>query len=212
MSNIDDGYIKYDRSHFTKTPSLEKEEYSSLEKWRRKLYELALIGEYLPEGIGYGNLSARYDYSEYRKTNHAQFCITGTQTGKYPHLSGDHYTRVIDYDFASLAVHTHGPLEASSESLTHASLYSASSDINAVFHIHSRTIWEQMIATGELTTHQDIPYGTLEMANAVKELGSKHSSGRFAMKGHEDGVVIYGTSLDSVGSDTLDLFNRYVCD
>lgn len=209
MSNIDDGYIKYDRGDFTLADPLNEEEYSDLEQWRNKLFKLKLIGEYLPERIGYGNLSQRKSYQHLHTTRKSQFCITGTQTGKYEKLSGEYYTRVLDYDFKKMSIKAYGPLEASSEALTHASLYDVNQNICSVFHIHSATIWKGMIEANELCTGSDVPYGTLEMAEAVALIARSHNQGSFVMKGHEDGVVIFGENNEQVGELTIKLFELY---
>src|SRR5665647_3130955 len=114
MKVIDDGVIKYDRSNFTQCGLIDLVEYSSLEYWRKKLFKLNLIGEYAEAEVGFGNLSVIRDYSQFHNTSHPQFIITGTQTGKYPDLDGNFYTRVLDYDIEKLKINMMGPIEASS--------------------------------------------------------------------------------------------------
>jgi hypothetical protein len=78
--------------------------------------------------------------------------------------------------------------------LTHAAVYRANPEINAVFHVHSPDIWQQV----HPSTSSDIAYGTPAMAKAVAELVAS-SSGLFTMGGHEDGVVSYGTDCQAAG-------------
>jgi len=181
MKVIDDGIIKYDRSNFTQCGPIVLVEYSELEEWRKKLFDLELIGEYKEERIGYGNLSTVQDYRIYHATTNTQFLITGTQTGRYKNLDGRFYTRVLDYDISKLKIKVMGPLEASSESLTHAAIYAANSNITAIFHIHSKAIWEGMIRDQDSFTAKDIPYGTVEMAKATQE----------CVKGKNAGSILY---------------------
>jgi len=209
MKVIDDGVIKYNRSNFTQCGPIELVEYLHLENWRKKLFHRNLIGEYLEEKIGFGNMSQFYDYAHFFKAPHPQFIITGTQTGKYADLDGWFYTRVLDYDIQKLNIKVMGPLEASSEALTHAAIYSHNHKIKAVFHIHSAKIWEGMINDGKQFTQKDIPYGTVEMAYATQECVGNANSGIFCMKGHQDGVVAYGRSLDEVGEIILESYHRY---
>lgn len=206
---IDDGYIKYDRSHFTKAAALKEHEFTDIEKWRAILFEKELIGEYQKEKIGYGNISKRADYSHYKKTSQPQFCISATQTGKHPILNGNHYTRVLDFNISENIIVAQGPNEASSESLTHGAIYSSNQEINYVFHIHSKKIWLGMIKDKLPTTSAEIPYGTMQMANAVQDITNQHYEGWFAMEGHEDGVVIYSKQIEKAGELTLELYNRY---
>ena len=89
MKVIDEGVIKYNRSNFTHSDPINLVEYSELEYWRKKLFKLNLIGEYLEFGVGFGNLSEVKDFSQYYETTKTQFLITGTQTGKYSDLDGN---------------------------------------------------------------------------------------------------------------------------
>ncbi len=199
MSEIDDGVIKYER-HFTPSTPLEPDEYSTLEKWRKKLFNLKLIGEYPKVCIGYGNLSQKV-----RTSDSIEFIITATQTGKFADLSGEHYTLVEGYDFEKNLIKAKGVLDASSEALTHASIYECSKDINVVFHIHDKEIWTKMLEQNFESTPPDVPYGTIEMVKAVRELIKGRSSGVFAMAGHEDGIVSWAKSHDEAGKLILDL-------
>lgn len=209
MKVIDDGVIKYDRSNFSLSGPLESFEYQELEFWRNKLFKIGLIGEYPTEKIGFGNMSTVKDYSQFTKSIHPQFIITGTQTGKYSELSGSHYTRVLDYNINKLQIKMMGCIEASSEALTHAAIYESNDKIKAVFHIHSSVIWKKMIEDNLDFTAAHIPYGTVEMAIATKKCISGKTNGVFCMHGHEDGIVIYSESLELAGNRTLDLYDKY---
>ncbi len=209
MCPIDDGVIKYDRSQFEHSDALSSDEFYELERWRNTLYNLKLIGEYLPEKIGYGNLSQRKDYRYLKKIEKPQFIITGTQTGGLPELNGEYYTRVLDFDLSKNQVNVNGPLEASSEALTHAAVYEGNPNINVVFHIHSTPIWKGMIAENYPATAKEIPYGTLDMANAVQEIVKVNDSGIIVMKGHDDGVISFANDLDTAGKLLLQVYDKF---
>ncbi len=210
MSEIDDGIIKYDTSGYTKSPSLKEDEYIELEKWRHKLYQINLIGEYLPEKIGFGNLSSKRNYQEFHNTKSTQFVITGTQTGGLEHLNGNHYTRVLDYDFKNWSIKAMGPVQASSEALTHAAIYESNPDnITTVFHIHSKEIWKGMIREGYDSTPADVPYGTEEMANSVIACVGKSDRGIIVMKGHEDGVISFGPSMEIAAEMIMEVYKKF---
>lgn len=209
MKVIDDGVIKYDRSNFSRCETLYENEYLELEYWREKLYKLNLIGEYPVERVGFGNMSIIKDYQSFHKTNSRQFVITGTQTGKYAHLDGTHYTRVLDYEIDQLKIKMMGAIEASSEALTHAAIYAANKKINVVFHIHSAKLWKGMIKDKADFTAKEIPYGTVEMAHATQKCVEGKNAGIFCMHGHEDGIVIYGQTIEEVGALTLELNQKY---
>lgn len=209
MKVIDDGVIKYDRTNFSHCEGLCLDEYQELEYWRKKLFQLNLIGEYLEAQVGFGNISMIQDYSNFFESKHPQFIISGTQTGKYADLDGLQYTRVLDYEIDGLKIKMMGAIEASSEALTHAAIYDSNPNIKAVFHIHSKEIWEAMIADKSDFTAADIPYGTVEMAHATQQCIKNKDAGVFCMHGHEDGVVIFGKSTDEAGKLTLELQKKY---
>ena len=101
-------------------------------------------------------------------------------------------------------------IEASSEALTHAAIYDSNSEIKAIFHIHHAEIWNKMINDRSDFTAANIPYGTVEMALATQNCISGKNAGVFCMHGHEDGVVIYGRSIQETGDLTIALYRRYV--
>jgi ribulose-5-phosphate 4-epimerase/fuculose-1-phosphate aldolase len=210
MKVIDDGIIKYDRSNFTQCGPINLVEYSDLEYWRKKLFKLNLIGEYPDLHVGFGNISVIKNYSHFYQSPLPQFIITGTQTGKYSDLDGRFYTRVLNYDINNLKIEMLGPIEASSEALTHAAIYAHNKNIKAIFHIHSAKIWNGMIKDKTNFTCKSIPYGTVEMARATERCIDQKDFGSFCMHGHEDGVVSYGRSLDEAGQLILELYNRYL--
>ena len=170
---------------------------------------MELIGEYPIEKGGFGNLSQRKDYQRYSKSSKPKFLISGTQTGKFSDLTGDHYTRVIDYDLCQNKVTAMGPVQASSESLTHAAIYELDTAIQAIFHIHHRHLWECMLRDGAIRTPKEIPYGTQEMALCVQKLFAGKPVGLFAMEGHQDGIIAFATNLDECGKLIEELYLKY---
>lgn len=207
---IDDGVIKYDRSNFTLSGPIDFVDYSQLEYWRKTLFQIKLIGEYPVEKIGYGNISEVKDYSHLYKSTVPQFIITGTQTGNLSNLDGHMYTRVLDYEIDLLKIKVIGPIEASSEALTHAAIYEINSKIKSIFHIHSNKIWNGMIKDHFDFTASNIPYGTVEMARATQRCIGNKDAGVFCMKGHNEGVIAYGKNLIETGEILLDLYKKYM--
>jgi hypothetical protein len=191
-----EGIIRYDTSDFSFSAPLPAGEYAALERYRRLLHRSGLIGAY-PDGLGYGNISARRDYSRLRATAQPQFLITGTQTGHLEKLGGGHYVRVLDFDRERFAVSAQGSLRASSETVTHAAIYAADPAIRAVIHVHSRPLWQGLIEGGYPATSRWIPYGTREMAVAVETCLAGGSQGVIVMKGHPEGAIAYGPSLSA---------------
>jgi ribulose-5-phosphate 4-epimerase/fuculose-1-phosphate aldolase len=198
-TNRDEGVIKF-KMTLKRAPAPEMNQVIALEKWRALFFKLALIGEYPNEKIGYGNLSSRLT----KKT----FIITGSQTGHLAHLQAHHYTKVMECDLKKGSVTAEGLIPPSSESLTHFGIYEANPAIQYVFHVHHQKLWE-MLKTGNFDSiAEDVPYGTQEMAEAAASLLSNKSSGIFVMKGHEDGIVSYGTTAEEAGKIILELYRK----
>lgn len=196
---IDEGYIKY-LSDWTRGPAPDHAETSLLTKWRRPLHAAGLVGHYTDLDVGYGNISVRF-----RGTS--QFVISGTQTGELADTCGDHYALVTGYDIGRNQVSCVGPVEASSEALTHAALYELNPGIGAVVHIHDRRMWNELLHRAP-TTADDIGYGTPEMAEEFARLYRETEfphRGIAVMAGHDEGIVCIGKSLEQAASRMLRL-------
>ncbi len=197
--SIDEGYIKY-VSNWTRGPAPDHAATSLLAKWRRPLHAAGLVGHYADLGVGYGNISVRF-----RGTS--QFVISGTQTGDLTDTCGDHYSLVTDYDIERNRVSCVGPVEASSETLTHAALYELNPGIGAVVHIHDRRMWDELLHRAP-TTAADIGYGTPEMAQEFARLYRETEfphRGIAVMAGHDEGIVCIGKSLEQAATRALRL-------
>lgn len=171
--------------------------------WRKKLYELRLIGQNpdLYEGYSYGNMSRRI------RSGNNVFIITGSQTSHLPELNIEHYSQVISCDIDKNLLVAKGPLEPSSEALSHYAIYFADQKINFVFHVHSALIWENTMALSIPMTSPDIQYGTPAMAQEIISLlQSKplNTSNILAMGGHQDGIISFGETAEQAGQTILD--------
>lgn len=197
----ENGYIKFN-CNWIKSGPLSETEIKGLNRWRTRLYNLKLIGAY-ENGIGYGNISLRIDDSN-------QFIVTGSNTGQFALLDGSHYTRVLSYDVATNSLTCEGLIKASSESLTHAAIYTANSRVKGVIHVHCLSLWQKLIDKAP-TTSKDVEYGTPEMAAEMMRLLSElpvKDQGIMVMGGHEEGIISYGTTLDEAGRVLLQHFNN----
>jgi ribulose-5-phosphate 4-epimerase/fuculose-1-phosphate aldolase len=187
----DEGYIKYQCIWVEQQP-LSPEYLIELNQYREQLYQLNLIGED-NQGIGYGNLSKRWD-----KKN--QFIITGTQTGGLTNLNEAHYTLVTDFDIDANCLTCVGPIQASSEALTHGSIYEAKPEINAVIHIHHQQLWENLKYKVP-TTPENCAYGTPEMARAIARLAQEQNRKIIVMSGHPGGLITFGNDLAEAANE-----------
>jgi L-ribulose-5-phosphate 4-epimerase len=196
---IDEGYIKY-VSHWTPGSATHIEAARELDTWRKPLFEAGLIGQYEDLGIGYGNISVR-------RGSRDLFLISGTQTGHLRSTDERHYSLVTDCDIRSNVVRCSGPIQASSEAMTHAAIYALGDAIGAVVHVHSAELWRRNL--GKLpTTDPDVAYGTPEMARELDRLyrlAGFREAGVAVLAGHDEGLISFGTTLEEAAERILEI-------
>lgn len=206
-----EGVIKFAATHQGGAlPRSAHEVVELLAGWRRILFDLELLGKDRAryQGAAYGNLSARLGPFPGERGARA-FAITGTQTSDRRDLLPDDFCVVSAADVKRNHVTSHGPSLPSSESMTHATVYDASPTIRAVFHVHAPAIFEAHLPLPE--TAPGVDYGTPEMAQEVARLWRTTSLPEtrvFVMRGHTDGVVAFGKSVDEAGGALIAVLAR----
>lgn len=195
------GYIQF-QCDWQPGPAPEAAEVAELLAWRDRLFARGLIGVY-PNGIGYGNLSQR-------GSGRIASRITGTATGGLPTLTPSHITSVTAYDIAGNRVRCEGPLQASSETLSHMAVYEVAPEANVVIHVHHLRLWEELCHRIP-TTHVAAEAGTPAMAEAIAALfqGENPPRGLFAMGGHREGLMGYGRSFTEAGEKTMQVLEEF---
>ncbi|WRH69104.1 MAG: hypothetical protein RSE13_20050 [Planktothrix sp. GU0601_MAG3] len=102
-----------------------------------------------------------------------------------------------------------GPIQASSESLTHAAIYSYQPQINAIIHVHHPQLWQNLLYQVP-TTHKQVQYGTPEMAKEMFRLFDQENLIQkkiLVMAGHKDGFLTFGKDLDEAGEILMNYSN-----
>lgn len=182
------GYVKFNCQWIKDNP-VDNGLIQELNHYRTKLYQLGLIGMY-PNGIGYGNMSIRL--------GNKQFLITGTATGHLHLLTNEHYTTVTSYNFKENSLTCRGPIQASSESLTHAAIYESSPETLAVIHVHNLALWK-LLKNKVPTSAATVEYGTPEMALEIQRLFREtdvRMKQILVMAGHEEGIISFGPTVE----------------
>lgn len=195
---MDEGYIKF-QAHWTKAPALPEKTLQDIIACRNTLHHLGLIGVY-PNGIGYGNISQRWNAE-------GQFMISGSATGHLQTLASEHFTRVAQVAIAQNTVWCEGPIIASSETMSHAVIYQECPDIQAVIHVHHLHLWEKLLHKIP-TTNASATYGSPEMAYSIIQLlqtTDLRQHKMFVMEGHPEGIFAFGESLFEVTERLKDL-------
>lgn len=201
-----EGVIKF-RMDFTEAAALTAVQLAELNAWRKVLVIMDMIGQ-TPErydNYGFGNISRRLSADEQPGYDHP-FVISGTQTGGVADLAPEHYATVLCCRPADNHVIAQGPMRPSSESMTHGVVYEMDSRVNWVFHVHDPYIWQQRQALDVPTTADDVPYGSPEMSAEVARLFRETDiaeRGIFAMGGHVDGIVTFGTTAEEASGVLL---------
>jgi len=200
---VDEGYIKF-RSELYQAPPPSEWDVEEVNIWRDRLYALGYIGAY-EDGIGYGNISVKSALLN-------EFIVTGSGTGSLTLLFPEHFTRVSSYSIDANTVVCEGKIHASSESMTHATVYACAPDARAVIHIHSRPHWDKLL-NAIPTTSASAAYGTPEMALEIRRLFDETDFATIrvmVMAGHPEGILSYGPSLRDAGERLLDVLDgRY---
>lgn len=192
---MEEGYIKY-HCNWIQEQVIHAGQIHEINKWRSLLMKQGYIGMY-DNGIGFGNISMRID-------EHT-FMISGSATGGIKELTTDHYALVTDFNLRKNQLTCKGMTTASSESLTHASIYACSKETYAVVHIHHKEKWSRLL-NHEATTDSSIAYGTPEMAFAIQRLIKEDKVGPskiIVMGGHEEGLIAFGKSLEEAATAFL---------
>ena len=196
---IDEGYTKYE-CEWRQAPALPAAVVAELNAWRNRLHDKGLIGYYAEHGVGFGNVSIREGDSN-------RFIISGTQTGHIAHTDEKHYARVTTCDIGANRVVCEGPVQASSEALTHAAIYALDPGIRAVVHVHDAGLWRALIDRIP-TTSREIAYGTPEMAREFQRLYADtdfRMRGIAVMGGHDEGIVSFGKDINQAADRILHL-------
>ncbi|HKL22546.1 MAG TPA: class II aldolase/adducin family protein, partial [Tichowtungia sp.] len=83
--------------------------------------------------------------------------------------------------------------------MSHGTVYRANKKIRCVIHVHSRELFDFMLAGEFAKTPEEAEYGTPELAQEVRKLveSAGAEQGVFVLAGHQDGVMAYGPDIES---------------
>ncbi len=193
------GAVKYRGIHETGSIPAHPE-WEDLNRLRSDLARAGLVGA-LENGVGFGNVSLRFG-------GEGAFLISAAGTGCIPALGPEHYALVTRCDIEKNTVWFRGPMRASSESMTHAAVYTAAPGIACVVHAHHRERYRQLLAGKAPATDARASYGTPDMARSVAALVRAHpADGVIVMTGHSDGFLLYAPNLAHM-RDLLAMLSR----
>ena len=206
---VPEGVIQFEAEHERR--ALESRRYGELAceliAWREIMALTGLVGQdpYRYGGAGYGNVSVRVG-PRGASIGRRSFLVTGSQTSGQRSIGLDDFAVVERYDGAANRVWSHGPAFPSSESLTHAAAYDASPIVRCVLHAHSPVLWRRRRALRLPETDPAAANGTPAMASEVSRLYRETVFSErqiLAMGGHEDGILVIGSTAEEAGGVLL---------
>jgi L-fuculose-phosphate aldolase len=152
------------------------------------------------EGGSFGNLSFRLNPGE------SSLFITASKSGLGESNSISRFVIVSHVDLENRIVYALSPSgrEPSSEAMLHYTIYSARSDVNAIFHGHCKEISSNVQRLGIMETRAEAPYGTPELNTRVLEVLEQNDF--LEMKNH--GFLSLGKELDDAGNLALQQLER----
>ena len=136
-----------------------------------------------------GNLSFRLQAGE------NAFIITGSQVGWKNRLMDEQFVTVRSCDLVKGIVYAEGVMDPSSESMMHFAIYERRSDLQAVFHGHSREVLSCPEKLAIRETREKRPYGSLELVESVLEILNRESF--VVLKKH--GFISMGGTMREAG-------------
>lgn len=200
-----EGVIQFAVDHVERPLSpAESDRATSLMGWRSVMVDTGLLGvdpaRY--DGIGFGNVSARVGARSAAR-GARPFVVSGSQTSLVGDVGAQHFCVVNGWRLRDNHLTSEGPVLPSSESLTHGTIYDEGPHITAVLHAHSPDIWRNYEALLLPSTPPGVDYGTVAMGDATRKLfqaGRVLECQAYVMRGHEDGVVVFGKTIDDAGA------------
>jgi len=159
-----------------------------LVKWCRRFASLGIVGKAM------GNVS-------FRTAN--GFIVSPTGTDPLT-IRREQFIEVLKADIAGRELTVRGASEPSSESMMHAVIYAARSEINAVFHAHSDELLAAAARLELPVTEREQPYGTPELAEEILKILNGHSF--FIIRNH--GFVALGKTIDEAGQRVEEMLAR----
>jgi L-ribulose-5-phosphate 4-epimerase len=189
-----EGVIQFTISERQITGPIELPAVERLNRLRQYFYDLHLIGYNSVEGLGYGNVSVRLPGGA--------CLISGSQTGHLPELTGEHFCVITGFDFEANSVSCRGPLNPSSESLSHSAIYTSAEHLTTVVHFHSAEIWKILYESDTvLHTSPEATCGSIQLSREIAAFvsGSSSTNGLvIVMEGHRDGIIIAAESEEGI--------------
>jgi len=126
-------------------------------------------------------------------------------------LAVERFVEVRDIDLTKKIVYASCPknIVPSSETIMHFILYqhyrNLGENVNCIFHGHYNPFLERAAELELSMTDKFIPYGTLELAEAVRDIANRGS--RFLLiKGH--GFISLGVTPEEAGNRTLEMYKK----
>lgn len=196
MTIHDEGYIKFNCKLSEKKIFVPDDILTKINYWRNRFKLFRMIGA-LDNGIGFGNISYNI--------NNEKFYISGSSTGNFQELNHTDIAKVTKCDIEKNTVECEGKIYASSESLSHYSIYKSSTGVKSIIHIHCKYLWNKYMNKLP-TTSPNAYFGSVELANELKCISKNTTSNIIIAAGHEDGIFSYAENIEKAAENLFKLY------
>ncbi len=196
--------IKFSFS-LTKPDQVTQDNFVEIEKWRLILYSMGLIGIDRNSQMSFGNISKKVSLNP----PNCEIVITGSQTGQYPFLKANQYTKLIKCDVDRLKVSAIGPTAPSNQSLLHYIIYNSIPEITYIVIIEKDIIYDYFVEQGHKEFNKDKLYTIKEKSNVFKYPNIESDIGLLLARSSKKRIIFYSSNIDSIGKYILELNKNF---
>ncbi|MEX1099470.1 MAG: hypothetical protein WEB87_03520 [Bacteriovoracaceae bacterium] len=180
---------------FKKASPIEEEVYIELEKWRALFFKMGLFSKSQSDLVSYSQLSKRLSGAEH-------FIITGENTQKSAHLSGQQYAKVTKLDEQRKLIEAQGTIPPPPQAWWHGKLFLRLDRASALFQIDNESLVKRLAGQNSLRLEaKDLKSAGLE---ELKKEAAKNNAGIFLFEAEKTCAFVWGSSVEAAGKLALE--------
>jgi len=168
-----------------------------LKHWCKEFHKYGFV-PLNKDGISSGNLSFRIEEGK------PEYIITSSTIGPKDSLTDDCFTKVIKYDKDNESIYAQGVRQPSSESRMHYEIYKNRSDVDVIFHGHSKLILDN---SSRIKIPETEKFQTAGTPALIEELLKVLKQNNFIiLKDH--GFLSLGKDMKSAGEAAIEIYKK----
>lgn len=189
----------------TKPDQVTQDNFVELEKWRLIFYSMGLIGINRNTQMSFGNLSKKISLSGAE----CEIVITGSQTGQYPFLKVNQYTKLIKCDVDRLKVSAIGPTAPSNQSLLHYLVYKQIHDAKYVIIIEKDEIYDDFKKQNFPEIQKDLALEDGEIAKVYSNSNVEPNLSLILVTSSKKRMLFISNDIDQMGKYIMELNKKF---